>query len=279
MKEKTMENRSYFETVLCKLLRAKPAHVNLVVFLIMGLLFLLLADRSFGADVIFPSMQIGVGKGENPENVSVLLQIVFLLTILSLAPAILILMTSFTRLVVVFSFLRQAMGTQQTPSNQIVAGLALFLTFFIMMPIWQKINSKALQPYLQEEISQETALKEALEPIRQFMYKQTREKDLALFVSMAKIDQPQSPADVPTSVLIPAFVISELKTAFIIGFFLFVPFLIVDMVVASVLLSMGMMMLPPILISLPFKLMLFVLMDGWHLIVGSMINSFMGGSL
>lgn len=237
----------------------------------------LFAQKAFAADFLFPSLQIGIQKGEDPGDMSVLLQIVFLLTVLSLAPAILILMTSFTRLAVVFSFLRQALGTQQTPSNQIIAGLALFLTFFIMMPVWQKINSKALQPYLNEEISQEVALKEALEPIRQFMFKQTRENDLALFVRMAKISKPKNPAETPTSVLIPAFVISELKTAFIIGFVLYVPFLIIDMVVASVLLSMGMMMLPPILISLPFKLMLFVLVDGWHLIVGSLVKSFVGG--
>jgi len=222
-------------------------------------------------------VHIGVEKGEGPGDISVLLQIVLLLTVLSLAPAILMLMTSFTRLVVVFAFLRSALGTQQTPSNQIIAGLALFLTFFIMMPVWQKVNSSALQPYLNEEISQEVALKEAINPIRQFMFKQTREKDLALLVKMAGRKKPNNRTDIPTSVLIPAFVISELKTAFIIGFVLYVPFLIIDMVVASVLLSMGMMMLPPILISLPFKLMLFVLVDGWHLIVGSMVKSFMGG--
>jgi flagellar biosynthetic protein FliP len=186
-------------------------------------------------------------------------------------------MTSFTRLAVVFSFLRQAVGTQQTPSNQIIAGLALFLTFFIMMPIWQKINNNALQPYLHEEISQEVALKEAINPIRKFMLKQTREKDLALFIKMAKINKPKNENDIPTTILIPAFVISELKTAFIIGFVLFVPFLIIDMVVASVLLSMGMMMLPPIMVSLPFKLMLFVLVDGWNIIVGSLVKSFVGG--
>jgi len=233
--------------------------------------------ETFGADFLFPSLHIGVEKGEGPGDISVLLQIVFLLTVLSLAPAILMLMTSFTRLAVVFAFLRHALGTQQTPSNQIIAGLALFLTFFIMMPVWQKVNSNALQPYLNEEISQEVALKEAVNPIRQFMFRQTREKDLALLVKMADRKKPNNRADIPTSVLIPAFVISELKTAFIIGFVLYVPFLIIDMVVASVLLSMGMMMLPPILISLPFKLMLFVLVDGWHLIVGSMVKSFMVG--
>lgn len=223
-----------------------------------------------------PSLQVGLGEGDNPGDVSILLQIVFLLTVLSLAPAILILMTSFTRLAVVFAFLRHALGTQQTPSNQIIAGLALFLTFFVMMPVWSEINDKALQPYLEEKISQSAAIEKAITPVRGFMFKQTREKDLALFVRMAGTDKPENRDAVSTSILIPAFVISELKTAFIIGFVLYVPFLIIDMVVASVLLSMGMMMLPPVLISLPFKLMLFVLVDGWNLLVGSMVKSFTG---
>ncbi len=247
---------------------------TLIVSLIISILFI---HNAFAGDFLFPALNIGIQKGSDPGDVSVILQIIFLLTVLTLAPAILILMTCFTRLVVVFSFLRHALGTQQTPSNQIIAGLALFLTFFIMMPVWQKINDNALQPYLNEEISQEVALKAAIFPVRQFMFKQTREKDLALFLNMAKVERPQNQEDVPTSVLIPAFVISELKTAFIIGFVLFVPFLIIDMVVASVLLSMGMMMLPPIMISLPFKLMLFVLVDGWYLIVGSLVKSFAGG--
>jgi flagellar biosynthetic protein FliP len=253
-----------------------PMRVALCLLLFMAL-YLALSRESFAAGFIFPSVQLGVQEGENPGDVSVLLQIVFLLTVLSLAPAILMLMTSFTRLAVVFAFLRHALGTQQTPSNQIIAGLALFLTFFIMMPVWQEINGNALQPYLNEEISQEVALSRAVDPIRQFMFRQTREKDLALLVKMAGRKKPKNQEDIPTSVLIPAFVISELKTAFVIGFVLYVPFLIIDMVVASVLLSMGMMMLPPILISLPFKLMLFVLVDGWHLIVGSMVKSFVGG--
>ena len=240
-------------------------------------IFFVLVENVLAADFILPSFRFGIEKGGDPGDVSVLLQIVFLLTVLTLAPAILILTTSFTRLAVVFSFLRQAVGTQQTPSNQIIAGLALFLTFFIMMLIWQKINNNALKPYLHEEISQEVALKEAINPIRNFMFKQTREKDLALFIKMAKINKPKNENDIPTTVLVPAFVISELKTAFIIGFVLFVPFLIIDMVVASVLLSMGMMMLPPIMVSLPFKLMLFVLVDGWNIIVGSLVKSFVGG--
>ena len=257
--------------------RNKKVREFLFVLILCIVIYILFIRNAFAADFLFPSLHIGIEKGKDPGDISILLQIVFLLTILSLAPAILILMTSFTRLAVVFAFLRHALGTQQTPSNQIIAGLALFLTFFIMMPVWQKINNNALQPYLNEEISQEAALKGAINPIRQFMFKQTRKKDLSLFVRMAKISKPKNFADVPTSILIPAFVISELKTAFIIGFLLYVPFLIIDMVVASVLLSMGMMMLPPILISLPFKLMLFVLVDGWHLVVGSLVKSFVGG--
>jgi flagellar biosynthesis protein FliP len=224
-----------------------------------------------------PSLKIGIDKAEEPGDVSLFLQIVLLLTVLTVSPAILILMTSFTRVAVVLSFLRHALGTQQTPSNQVIAGMALFLTFFIMMPVWKDINDQALQPYLQEEISQQAALQKAVKPVHQFMMRQTREKDLALFVGMSNAERPKTPQDVPLPALIPAFVISELKTAFFIGFVLYVPFLIIDMVVASVLLSMGMMMLPPILISLPFKLMLFVLVDGWHLVVGSMVRSFGGG--
>jgi len=251
---------------------------NILIILIIFLgASILLTKNAWATDLILPSFHVGVEKSGDPGDVSVLLQIVFLLTILTLAPAILILMTSFTRLAVVFTFLRQAVGTQQTPSNQIIAGLALFLTFFIMMPVWQKINNNALQPYLHEEISQGDAFKEAMTPIRTFMFRQTREKDLSLFVNMAKMNKPKNKDDIPITVLIPAFVISELKTAFIIGFVLYVPFLVIDMVVASVLLSMGMMMLPPIMISLPFKLMLFVLVDGWNLIVGSMVKSFIGG--
>lgn len=248
-----------------------------LLIIIVPILFLLAWGVPCAEAIPFPSIRIGLGEAEDPEQVSVLIQIIALLTIFSLAPAILIMMTSFTRLAVAFSFLRQALGTQQMPSNQIIVGLSLFLTFFIMMPVWQKVNQKAIQPYLSEEISQEKALREAIDPVREFMFKQTRKKDLALFLKMAKIKKPNNPTEVPTSLLIPAFIISELKTAFIIGFVLYIPFLIIDMVVASILLSMGMMMLPPIMISLPFKLMLFVLMDGWNLIVGSLVNSFLGG--
>ena len=241
------------------------------------LLVLLAVSRAMAADFLFPSVQLGVERSGDPGDVSILLQTVFLLTVLTLAPSILILMTSFTRLAIVLAFLRQALGTQQTPSNQIIAGISLFLTIFIMMPVGQKINDTALQPYLNEDISQKKALDNAMQPIRQFMYKQTREKDLALFVRLSENPKPADREAISLFVLIPAFVISELKTAFIIGFVLFVPFLIIDMVVASVLLSMGMMMLPPVMISLPFKLMLFVLVDGWNLIISSLVNSFMSG--
>jgi flagellar biosynthesis protein FliP len=196
------------------------------------------------------------------------------LTVLTLAPAIIILMTSFTRIIVVLSFLRQALGTQQMPPNQLLVGLALFLTLFIMSPFLTKINSEALQPFLENKINQEEALNKALVPIRGFMFNQTRDQDLSLFVKMSKAERPKTRADVPTTVLVPAFVLSELKTAFTIGFIIYLPFLVIDMVVASVLMAMGMMMLPPVVISLPFKIMLFVLVDGWALIVGSLVQSF-----
>jgi flagellar biosynthetic protein FliP len=224
--------------------------------------------------ISLPSLKIALEQADKPQQVSVLLQVLFLLTVLSLAPAILVMMTSFTRLAVVFSMVRHALGTQQMPPNQIMIGLALLLTFFLMTPVYQRIHTDALRPYLDEEISQEEALKKALDPMREFMFKQTRKKDLSLFMKISKTKKPDTLEEIPTTVLISSFVISELKTAFEIGFLIYVPFLVIDMVVASVLLSMGMMMLPPFMVSLPFKLMLFVLVDGWHLLVGSMIKSF-----
>lgn len=224
-----------------------------------------------GPVVATPYFSIGA---DNPDDVSVVLQIFMLLTVLSLAPAILVMLTAFTRIVIVLSLLRQAIGTNQVPPNQVMIGIALFLTFFVMSPVWQTINQTAVQPYLGKEITQKQALQKALSPIRQFMFKQTREKDLALMVEIAEVQRPRTKADIPMTVLVPSFIISELKTAFQIGFLLYVPFLIIDMVVSSVLLSMGMMMLPPVMISMPFKLMLFVLVDGWHLIVGSIVRSF-----
>lgn len=221
-----------------------------------------------------PLFNIGLEKGGDTDQVSVVLQIFLLLTVLSLAPAILITLTSFTRIVIVLSLLRRAIGTMQSPPNQIIIGLSLFLTIFIMTPVWTEVNENAVQPYLDKRIGNEEALKAAVLPIRNFMIKQTREKDLALFVDIAGVQRPRNVEEIPTTVLIPSFIISELKTAFQIGMLLYVPFLVIDMVVASVLLSMGMMMLPPVMVSLPFKLMLFVLADGWYLIVGSVVKSF-----
>ena len=222
-----------------------------------------------------PTFQLGMEDMDEPGKVSSALQILFLLTILTLAPSILIMTTSFARIIIVLSFLRQAMGTQQTPPTQVLIGLGLFLTLFVMGPTWSEINENALQPYLNEEISQMDALKLAEAPLKSFMLAQTREKDLSLFVNLGDGER-GSDSEVEIQSLIPAFIISELKTAFQIGFLIYIPFLILDMVVASILLSMGMMMLPPVLISLPFKLMLFVMVDGWYLIVGSLIRSFGG---
>ncbi|RJR40853.1 MAG: flagellar biosynthetic protein FliP [Deltaproteobacteria bacterium] len=209
-----------------------------------------------------------------PERLSLSLQLLLLLTVLSLAPALVIMVTAFTRLAVVFSFLRHALGTQQMPPNQILIALSLFLTVFIMAPVWQEIQEKAVTPYIDQKMPGDEAVKKGLEPIRKFMLKQTREKDLGLFVSISKSPKPKTAEDIPISTMIPAFMISELRTAFEIGFLLYLPFLIIDMVVASVLLSMGMMMLPPVMISLVFKILLFVLVDGWNLIVGSLVKSF-----
>ncbi|MDZ7642543.1 MAG: flagellar type III secretion system pore protein FliP [Desulfurivibrio sp.] len=221
-----------------------------------------------------PTFNLGIEEAATPGEVSVTIQLLLLLTVLSIAPAILLMMTCFTRLIVVFSFIRKALGTQTMPPNQVLIGLALFMTFFIMAPVFSQINQQAVVPYMEEEIGVGEALQKAAEPMREFMFKQTREKDLELFLGLAQAPRPQNKAEVSTFVLIPAFMISELKTAFTIGFILFLPFLVIDMVVASVLLSMGMMMLPPIMIALPFKILLFVLVDGWYLIVGSLVRSF-----
>jgi flagellar biosynthetic protein FliP len=221
-----------------------------------------------------PKITIGVDQATRPGDVAVTLQILLLLTILSLAPAIMMMVTAFTRVVIIFSFLRHALGTQQAPPTQVMIGLAVFLTIFIMAPVWTDINQNALQPYMDGRISQKAAYQKALEPVRAFMFRQTREKDLALFVNLAKLEKPKDPSEIPTHVLIPAFIISEFRIAFQIGFLLYIPFLMLDMVISSVLMSMGMMMLPPVMISIPFKLLLFVLVDGWYLVVGSIVAGF-----
>jgi flagellar biosynthetic protein FliP len=245
------------------------------IFLLILFLILLWGAPVFGAQGTGagPSISIQMGNGQ-PIEMSVVIQIFLLLTVLSLAPALFIMMTSFIRIVIVLSFLRQALGTQQTPPNQVLISLALFLTFFIMSPVWQKINTDALQPYMDHKVSQAEALSQAEGPIRGFMLKQVREKDLGLFVQISKIPAPKNPADIPLYVITPAFMISELRTAFQIGFLIYLPFLIIDIVVASILMSMGMMMLPPVMVSLPFKLILFVLSDGWFLVIGSLVKSF-----
>jgi len=221
-----------------------------------------------------PTLNIGITEAKDPQQVSTALQIMLLLTVLSVAPAILLMTTAFTRIVIVLSFVRQAMGTQQMPPNQVVIGLSLFLTFFIMSPVFNQINNEALQPYLEKQIDQSQALGKAVLPMREFMLKQTAEADLGLLLNITRQDQPEDVTEVPTMTLIPAFMLSELKRAFQIGFLVYVPFLVIDMVVASVLMAMGMMMLPPPIISLPFKLLLFVLVDGWDLVVGSLVQSF-----
>ena len=243
-------------------------------FLLLALASLFLVATAHAEPLALPTVSVGMGKVSKPADVAVVLQIFFLMTVISLAPSLLMMTTSFTRIVVVLSFLRSAMGTQQAPSNQIVVGLSLFLTFFIMAPVWQQVNIQALQPYKAQTITQEEALKRGVAPVRKFMLSQVREKDLALFLSLSKLPRPRNADDIPTLTLIPAYVVSELKTAFQIGFLVYIPFLVLDMVVASVLMSMGMMMLPPVMISLPFKILLFVLVDGWGLIIGSLVKSF-----
>ena len=245
---------------------------------ILGTLFLFILSMEFShgqPNFPIPSVEIGVGEAQSPDEVASSIQILFLITILSIAPAILITMTSFTRIIIVLSFLRNAIATQQTPPNQILVGLALFLTLFIMTPVVNDINEQAVQPFLNEEIGQDEALDNALDPLRDFMYRQTRESELALFMDIGDMSMGiENISEVPTTILIPAFIISELKTAFIMGFILFVPFVVIDMVVASTLMSMGMMMLPPVMISLPFKLLLFIMVDGWNLLIGQVVNSF-----
>ncbi|CAM3751217.1 flagellar type III secretion system pore protein FliP [Alkalicoccus chagannorensis] len=211
---------------------------------------------------------------DDGENLSSTIQLLLVMTVLSLAPGILILMTCFTRIIIVLGFVRSGLATQQMPPNQVLIGLALFMTFFIMAPVFAEVNEEALQPLFDGDMSQEEAFEAAADPMKEFMAEHTRENDLALFMGYAGEERPESLDDVPLTALVPAFAISELKTAFQIGFMIFVPFLVIDMVIASVLMSMGMMMLPPVMISLPFKVLLFVMVDGWHLVVRSLLFSF-----
>ncbi|MFP7494071.1 flagellar type III secretion system pore protein FliP [Terribacillus saccharophilus] len=217
---------------------------------------------------------INIFSGTDPENVSTSVKLLLLLTVFSLAPGILILMTCFTRIVVVLSFVRMSLGTQQTPPTQVLIGIALFMTFFIMAPTFNEINDQAITPLMNDEISLDEAYTEASGPIKMFMAEETRQKDLSLFMNYAGLERPESVEDIPLTTLVPAFAISELKTAFQMGFMIFIPFLVIDMAVASILMSMGMMMLPPVMISLPFKILLFVLVDGWYLVTSSLLRGF-----
>ena len=252
--------------------RRRPTRRRWLLMLLLAALGLLLSgcQDAQGASLA----RISVEASGDGQPVSTGVQLLVLLTLLSLAPSAMIMVTSFTRIVIVLSFLRSAIGVPNLPPNQVVLGLSIFLSVFVMAPVWQGVNSDALQPLLRKEIAQDEALNRVQKPLRTFMLRQVRERDLALMVSLAKAPRPRTVDDVPTHVLIPAFIISELKTAFQMGFVIFIPFLIIDMVVSSSLMSMGMMMLPPVMISLPLKLLLFVLVDGWNLVVGMLLQSF-----
>ena len=250
----------------------KSKKILTVIFMTLGMV--LLGALTAKAQMAIPNIDISFKNASSPQEFSKGLQILIWLTILTLAPSIFIMTTAFTRIVIVLSLTRQAIGTAQLPPNQVIIGLAMMLTFFVMSPTIGEINQKAFQPYMDGKITQEAALKRGVEPLRQFMFRQTSESDLALFVKLSKIDKPSSINDIPTFVLMPAFVISELKTAFEIGFMVFIPFLVIDIVISSVLVAMGMMFLPPVMISLPFKIILFVLVDGWNLIAKSLVMGF-----
>ena len=244
--------------------------------MLLTLALLMAAPLALAADPLsIPAITLSSGA-DGQQEYSVSLQILLIMTALSFIPAFVILMTSFTRIIIVFSILRQALGLQQTPSNQLLTGMALFLTLFIMAPVFDRVNNDALQPYLNEQLNAQQAIDKAQVPIKEFMLAQTRQSDLDLFVRLSKRTDIAGPDQAPLTILVPAFVTSELKTAFQIGFMIFIPFLIIDMVVASVLMAMGMMMLSPLIISLPFKIMLFVLVDGWALIMGTLASSFGG---
>ncbi|MEJ5300791.1 MAG: flagellar type III secretion system pore protein FliP [Thermodesulforhabdaceae bacterium] len=247
----------------------------ITVFLTALFILLTFFSSAFAVELKIPPLTLDLKSPQGADQLSTVLKIALVLTVVSVAPAILLLMTSFTRIVVVFSFLRHALGTQQAPPNQILVSLALFLTFFIMKPVWNQAYEKAYLPYKEGEITDEEFLDNFVKPFKDFMLKNTRKKDLALFASLSTGgEKPETPENLSLTTIIPAFAVSEIKTAFEIGFLIYVPFLILDMVVASILLSMGMMMLPPVMISLPFKIMLFILVDGWSLLVESLIKSF-----
>ena len=245
---------------------------------ISSIFILLFCVTLYAEPMVLPNINIGIGQTDDPSEVTSSLQMIFLLTILGLAPSILVMMTAFTRIIIALHFIRSALGTQQMPPNQILIGLALFLTLFIMSPTFETVNNEAIKPYAAAEISQEVAIEKGMYPIKDFMLRQTRDVDLKLFADIAKMPPIQSGKDIideiPVRILIPAFIISEVRAGFMIGFLIFIPFIVIDMVVASTLMAMGMMMLPPVMISLPFKILLFILVDGWNLVIGQLVQTF-----
>ena len=261
------------KTTFKKLQRHFGATLGLTILI--GIVALgILPSICLAADGAIPSLSLSLSQSNDPGSVVPAMKIVAILTILSIAPAILLMMTSFTRILIVLSFVRQALGTASMPPNQVLVGLALFLTMFTMSPVLKTVHERALSPYINEAITQDQALEEFTKPVHKFMLAEVRESDLALFYSISRQPKPASPQDIPLSIRMPAFMVSELKTAFMIGFLVYIPFLVIDMVISSILMAMGMMMLPPTIVSLPFKLVLFVLVDGWSLIVGSLVKSF-----
>ena len=246
------------------------------IIIISLIIVIILASASYATEpsVSLFGKTVTLDDNSNPQNYVFSLQLLFVLTILSLAPSILIMMTGFTRIVIVLGFIRSALGLQQTPPNHVIIGLAIFITFFTMAPIATQINAEAIQPFLNEEITQDMAIEIGMEPVREFMFRQTRDKDMGLFLDMKGINNVENLEEIPTHVIIPAFIISELKTAFQMGFIIYIPFLVIDMVVASTLMAMGMMMLPPVIISLPFKILLFILVDGWNVVIKSLVLGF-----
>lgn len=255
------------------------ANYTIIMAILVLLILFLPASSIFAQDVgglrmPIPKIAFDIEEASSPKDVALSLQILFLLTILTLAPSIMIMMTSFTRIVIVLDFVKRALTLQQMPPNQVIVGLAIFLTIFVMSPTFIEINEKAIQPYMKGEINNEEFYNKGIEPLRNFMFKQTRKKDIALFIELAKLDKPKNEEDVPTYCLIPSFMISELKRAFEMGIYLFIPFMVVDMIVASALMAMGMIMLPPVMISLPFKIVLFILVDGWNLLIYELVRSF-----
>ncbi len=248
--------------------------INKFQFLFIILFILSIFSFSEVSAQAIPRISVGIDQATSPAEVANSLQILFLLTILSIAPSILILMTSFTRITIVLSFVRKALGTQPTPSNQILASIALFLTFFIMAPIFKDINDQALQPYLQGSLTHEEFYAEGIKPLRVFMLQQTRDKDLALMLNTSRLPKPNNADEIPIQILVSAFALSEIRIAFQMGFLIYLPFLMIDMITASILMSMGMMMLPPAMISAPLKVLLFILVDGWYLVIQSLVRSF-----